>query len=58
MLPVVALLAYMAARVQWPGPFFLRKPGKPLTKPHFVPDVRMALTAAGLNQAAFAGHRF
>ena len=56
--PVVAVVAYMAARGQRPGPFFLRQPDKPLTKLHFVAEVRKALTVAGLNQTAFAGHSF
>ena len=45
--PVVAVVSYMAAHSQQPGPFFRRKSGRPLTKPQFVTEVRNALTAAG-----------
>ena len=56
--PVAAVVAYMAARGHNPGPFFLTQQGRPLTKPRFVAEVRTGLTAAGLDQAAFAGHSF
>ena len=56
--PVVAVVAYMAGREHDPGPFFLTHQRKPLTKPHFVAEVRKGLTAVGLDQASFSGHSF
>ena len=56
--PVVAVAAYMAARGPSAGPFFLNQKGRPLLKPLFITELRRALEASGLDQAAFAGHSF
>ena len=56
--PVTAVVAYMAIRGHNPGPFFLTRQGKPLTKPRFIVEVRRGLAKAGLDQATFAGHSF
>lgn len=56
--PVIAVVAYMAARGRNPGSFFLTHQGRPLTKPRFVAEVRSGLTKAGLDQTTFAGHSF
>ena len=56
--PVVAVVAYMAARGPTAGPFFRNQQGRPMLKAYFVAELRKALTAAGLDQTAFAGHSF
>ena len=56
--PVVAVVAYMAARGPGPSPFFIDHEKKPLTKPRFISELRTALSAVGLEQASFAGHSF
>ena len=54
---VAAILAYIAARGNRQGPFFLTGTGTPLTK-HFIADLRRVLAAAGLPQDDYAGHSF
>ena len=56
--PVVAVVAYMAARGPTAGPFFCNQQGRPMLKTYFIAELRKALTAAGLDQTAFAGHSF
>ena len=56
--PVAALLRYITARGDKPGPFFLTKSGSAATKPWFVGHIRTALGALGLPQGDFAGHSF
>jgi hypothetical protein len=56
--PVAAILAYIAARGNRQGPFFLTGTGTPLTKPNFIADLRRVLAAAGLPQDDYAGHSF
>ena len=56
--PVAAILAYIAARRNCQGPFFLAEAGTPLTKPNFIADLRRVLAAAGLPQDDYAGHSF
>lgn len=56
--PVVAVAAYMIARGSSPGPFFLDQNKRPLAKPRFIAELKKALSAAGLDQASFAGHSF
>ena len=56
--PVTALLRYLAARGNSPGPLFRWKEGAPLSKTRFVEQVRSALTKARLPADKFAGHSF
>ena len=55
---MAAILAYIAARGNCQGPFFLTGAGTPLTKPNFIADLRRVLAAAGLPQDDYAGHSF
>ena len=56
--PVSALLSYLSLRGSNPGPLFRWQNGTALTKPRFVSEVRLALTAANLPAKDFAGHSF
>ena len=56
--PVAAVLAYLAARGNKPGPLFNFADGKPLTKERFVHHTREALSQAGINASNYAGHSF
>ena len=57
--PVAACLAYLTVRgTTEPGAFFLKADRRPLLKPVFVSELRKALGALGLHQAAYAGHSF
>ena len=55
---VVANVAYMVARGNSPGPYFLFADGRSLTRDRFVQAVRGALAASGVNPAGFSGHSF
>ena len=56
--PVVALLAYLAARGGREGPLFQHSDGRPLTKAAFVDQVRKTLALAGVDERNYAGHSF
>ncbi len=56
--PVAALLQYIAIRGTHSGPLFIYADGKFLTKQSFVPRIREALSALGLNNTHYAGHSF
>ena len=56
--PVAALLGYIAARGDKPGPFFTNSSGKPLTKSVFVGEIWTILGALGVPQDQYAGHSF
>ena len=56
--PVAAVLSYMVARGNTPGPLFIWEDGHCLTREHFVAGVRAALEAAGYVANDYAGHSF
>ena len=56
--PVAAVLGYIAIRGSQPGPFFLNPRGQPITKAHFVGEVRIIIGSLGFPQEQFAGHSF
>lgn len=56
--PVTALLSYMAARGDRPGPLFIWQDGRPLTRSQFVEEIRKVLKKANLPAEQFAGHSF
>ena len=56
--PVMAVVRYMMVRGTKPGPFFIRRDGRYLTRDYFVTEVRTALAAAGLTAQNYAGHSF
>ncbi len=56
--PVTALLTYLVARGRDPGFLFKFEDGTLLTKSRFVEAVRQALSSAGLDPRAYAGHSF
>jgi len=56
--PVAALLGYLVERGQRPGPLFLFKDGRYLTRQRLVTAVRKALDTAGLDQSQYCGHSF
>jgi hypothetical protein len=56
--PVGAILAYVAARGDRQGPFFLSSSMSPLTKPTFIAELRKTLMALGLPDVNYAGHSF
>ena len=56
--PVAAILAYMKARGDHPGAFFIDDNRVPITKGKFVAKVRDALRSAGYPEEQFAGHSF
>ena len=56
--PVTAVLSYMVARGDGPGPFFRFQDGKPLTRARFASKVKETLTVAGVDCVAYSGHSF
>ncbi|KAL5469193.1 hypothetical protein EMCRGX_G030412 [Ephydatia muelleri] len=56
--PIAACLSYVAVRGDQPGPFFVKRDGRPMLKPDFVSELRRALTARGFDSLSFAGHSF
>lgn len=56
--PVAAVLSYLARRGNNQGPLFRFEDGRLLTRDRFVTQVRLALSAAGINCRAYAGHSF
>ena len=56
--PVVSLLNYLVVRGNKPGPLFIFKDGRLLTRQHLVQALRGALQAAGIDQSKYCGHSF
>ena len=56
--PVAAIMAYLVARKDGPGPLFRFEDGRPLTRPRLVLEVRRALDEAGASSAGISGHSF
>ena len=56
--PVAAILNYMVARGNSPGPLFTWEDGRYLTRDRFVAGVRTALSNAGYTAGDYAGHSF
>ena len=56
--PVAAMLAYLVSRGSLPGPLFVLKNGRFLTRPLFVAAMRQALQSAGVDCLKYAGHSF
>ncbi len=56
--PVTALLGYLVVRGQRPGPLFVFKDGRFLSRQRLVSAVREALRAVGLDQSQYCGHSF
>ncbi len=56
--PVSAVLAHLTVRGKRPGPLFVFKDGKPLTRQRLVSAVREALEHAGVEADKYAGHSF
>ena len=54
--PVSAVLAYLVARGKRPGPLFMFKDGRPLTRQRLVSAVCDALERAGVEVDKYAGH--
>ena len=56
--PAAATMAYLAARGASPGPLFIFKDGRLLSRDRFVDQVTQAIGALGLNSQNYAGHSF
>ena len=57
--PVSALLSFLVVRPQnLSGPLFQYPDGSPLTRTHFIKEVRSALTQAGIDSSHYNGHSF
>ena len=56
--PVAAILNYMVARGNSPGPLFTWEDVRYLTRDRFVAGVRTALSKAGYTASDYAGHSF
>ena len=56
--PVPAILDYLGACTNAPGPLFANSDGSPLYRRQFVSRVQQALTQAGVNGDLFNGHSF
>ena len=56
--PVAAVLSFMVARGNQPGPLVTREDGKFLTKAKFVTEVRRVLKEASFPAEKYAGHSF
>lgn len=56
--PVEALMTYVARRGKQQGLFFRFEDNRVLTKDRFISKVREALTQAGIDAKAYAGHSF
>ena len=56
--PVVAILGYLAIRPPGEGPLFILEDGSPLTKEHFVKEVKAALSAVQISHQGYTGHSF
>ena len=58
MCPVAAILAYMVLRKPGEGPLFHFKDDRPLTRVHFVSQVREALGQVRIIYSKYARHSF
>ena len=56
--PVSAVLSFMVARGNQPGPLFMRVDGKFLTRAKFVTEVQRVLKEMGFPAGKYAGHSF
>jgi len=56
--PVVSLLNYLVIRGNKPGPLFIFKDGRLLTRQRLVQALRGALQTAGIDQSKYCGHSF
>jgi hypothetical protein len=56
--PVAALLSYIEVRGLQPGPLFIWRNGRPLTRQVLVIGIRDALSSVGINPAPHSGHSF
>ena len=56
--PVEAVRIYVERRGSAAGAFFCSAGGLPLSKSHFVEQVRSALTRAGISTEKYSGHSF
>ena len=56
--PVASMLSYMVRRGSCPGPMFMFADGRYLTRERFVDRLQVALTVAGIDATAYAGHSF
>ena len=56
--PVTALLSYIEARGLQPGPLFVRRDGRPVTRQWLVERIREAVATAGLDPTPYSGHSF
>lgn len=54
--PVASVLAYMVHSGNKPGPLFIFRDGRQLTRPHFVTALQAALRNAGYNEGKYASH--
>ena len=56
--PVAAIMSYLAARGEQPGPLFLTTSKVPATKQYFTGQLREVLRTLGLPDDQYAGHSF
>ena len=56
--PVAAILSYMVMARAKQSPFFCFSNGQALTRDNFVQELRMAISAGGIDTSAYAGHSF
>ena len=56
--PVAAVLSFLSVRGSIPGPLFVFKDGRPLTRARFAQAVRQALSEAGVDQSKYCSHSF
>ena len=56
--PVAAMLNYLVVRGAKPGPLFIFKNGRFLTRDRLVTEIRTVLEQAGLDASKYCGHSF
>ena len=56
--PVSAMLAYLEAQDNHPGPLFMFQDGKLLTRRQFVSGIQGALSTVGIDPSPYSGHSF
>ena len=56
--PVSAMLNFLVARKGSQGPLFIDSSSRPVTKAHFVAELRLVLGLLGVPQDHYAGHSF